>query len=645
MNDFLEKINFPYDEVRKEQDKFIKKVYETINLKKNILVSAPTGSGKTISALLPAINIAKKKNVSVICLTSRQTQANQIIKTIRDISKKSNEEINYVAFIGKRSMCIHQDKDLYPAVDFNDFCQKMRQTGKCKFYKNSQNSDYENKIKSLIAQSSKEFMTVENFVNFVSIPTYINSTMVSGFCPYELTGKKAFQADIIVCDYNYLFSAGIRENFFGKIGRKLEECILIIDEAHNLPDRVRNSNSYSMTNELIKNATKEIKDFVKTKDFDHYILNLRITLNDIYNDKLLGEKNEYLISKKEFIDSYLAKFTEDKDKNLTLKEIIDKLEDIEAIVKEERVISFIGRIAVFLRNWNEANEEYFLRVLEKNIKQDKTILSLKIKCIDSSLITSDIVNNTYSTLLMSATLSPINMYENILGVENCEKLELESPFSKKKQLTLVINDVTTKYSQRGPVMFNKIAQNIENILNLMEDKNGIIFFPSYDLMDKIMSCLNLLKLNRKILKERRFMSKDEKEKFVDDFKNNYTGKSIVLFAITSGSFAEGLDLPDKALELVVVVGLALSMPDLFTNAVIRHFDKKFHKGQLYGYIYPTMNKIIQAAGRCIRTETDKGVVILMDNRFAWPLYAQMFPKSWNLEISKNIVNEINNFYK
>ena len=149
-----------------------------------------------------------------------------------------------------------------------------------------------------------------------------------------------------------------------------------------------------------------------------------------------------------------------------------------------------------------------------------------------------------------------------------------------------------------------------------------------------------------ILKEQKFMTKEQKEDIVEKFKESggFDSKAKVLFAITSGSFAEGLDLPNNALELVGVFGLPLGVSDLFTQVVIRHFDKKFKKGQAYGYVYPAMNKIIQAAGRCIRTEEDKGVVVLMDTRFMFPQYALSFPKHWKLKSPQEYKLEIMNFF-
>ncbi len=632
MKEFLDKINFPYSSVRKGQDKFLKDVYETIEQKKNILVSAPTGLGKTISGIAPALYHAKKNNLTVVCLTSRQTQANQIVKTIKDINSKSKLKINYTAFIGKRSMCYHEEKDLYPPTDFNDFCRKVRETGKCKYFKNAKNTEFEEQINAIIQESSDSFMSVEGFVELAGS---------NNFCPYELAGNKSFQADLVICDFNYVFSEGIRENFLGKIGRQIEECILLVDEAHNLPDRIRNSYSYSLNTDTLKNALKELQDFIKTHKYDHYIDNLRQTLEEIYFDKMGGKKEEYKLTRKDFYDLYLSKFSSGTD----IVKIIDDLNEVAALVKEERVVSFVKRVADFIDMWDRLNEEFYLRSIEKDTKKDSSTLGLRIRCIDPAEISSKIINNTYSSILMSGTLSPIEMFRDVLGVGNANLLEIESPFSKERLATYLIDDVTSKYSARTPAMYKKIADHIESLLHSAGESNAIIFFPGYDFMDKVLANINIISLQRKILKEQRYMTKDQKEKFVDEFKNNgFASRPKVLFAITSGSFSEGLDLPDKALEMVAIVGLPLGVPDLYTENLINYFDRKFKKGQLYGYVYPAITKIVQAAGRCIRTETDKGVVAFLDNRFIWPVYAQCFPKDWKLKRNKDYKIEISNFF-
>lgn len=639
---FFKQIHFPYGEVRKGQDKFLEDVYECIKKKKNMLVSAPTGIGKTVSGLAPAIFQAKARGLSVVCLTSRQTQANQVIKTILDIQKTSKEEINYVAFIGKRSMCIHDDRDLYPAQDFNEFCKKTKEKGKCGHYLNAKNAELEEVKKSIVDTSVKAGMSVEGFVNLCKSnrpdPEVFPKESKCGFCPYELAGDKAYQADVIICDFNYMFQQGIREGFLGKIGRPLEECILLVDEAHNLPDRIRNAYSFNLSSQMLKNAIAELKDFKGTKHIEDYIRILQQLIEDSIVNKSL---QEILVDKKFLENQYLPKIDAK-----SFEEIIDEMQEFTLLVKEERVISHVERIANFLSKWIDSDSQNYLRLLEKETKNSITQATLKLKCIDPAEVSSQVVNKTFSTIFMSATLSPIQMYRDMLGVENAHLLELDSPFDQQNQLTLVVDDVTTKYSSRSPTMFEKIGTKLKTALHSAYGKNAIVFFPSYNLMEQVLSTINILDLERKIYKEQKHMTKEQKEDIVEDFRSptGFSTKSKVLFAVTSGSFAEGLDLPSEALEMVIVVGLPLGVPDLTTNALINHFDKKFKKGQLYGYVYPAMSKIIQAGGRCIRTTQDRGAVILMDNRFYFPMYAQTFPKNWKLQKSKDLAIDLGNFF-
>jgi DNA excision repair protein ERCC-2 len=644
MDDFFKQIHFPYETVRKGQDEFISKVYQTIQQEKNILVSAPTGLGKTVSALAPAIYQAKAREKTVIVLTSRQTQANQVIKTIIDISKASKQEISYVAFIGKRSMCIHEEKELYPAQDFNDFCKKVRETGKCGHYINAKNSEHEALKKEIIKTSVQAGMSVEGFIDLCKVnkPDRKEFPTASkcGFCPYELTGEKAYRADVVICDFNYVFQKGIRENFLGKLGRSIEDCIIVVDEAHNLPDRIRKSHSYTLNTQMVDLALQEIKDFAKSSKLDalFYVLNSTFdTLGKALEHQKVTEK---IILKEDFLTLITSQTKKD------IEDWIEECKTIEMIVKEEKIVSHVGRIGQFLEKWKTISSQGFLRTGEKVIRGNKVLYQYKITCIDPSEFSSSLLNSSHSSILMSATLSPITMYQQILGIENATCLELDSPFSKQNQLTLVVDDVTSKYTQRTPEMFKKIAKHIKEIVRTVQDKNGIVFFPSYDFMEKILAHISITQLDRKILKEQKFMSKEEKEDIIREFKSHTTfnNKSKLLFAITSGSFAEGVDLPKEMLELVIVVGLPLGVPDLYTKSVINHYDKKFHKGQLYGYVYPAMSKIIQAAGRCIRTEEDRGVVVLMDNRFYFPLYAKAFPKHWHLQKTKHPQLEISNFF-
>ena len=628
---------FPYSQIREGQDEFLTQVHKTIQESSNIYVSAPTGLGKTISALLPALDVAKEKNLSVIFLTSRQTQANQAISTIKDIVEITGKNIRSTAFIGKRSMCVHPDRDQYSPQDFNDFCRKVRENGTCKFYSNVRDSENSDELQGVLQRSSESFFTVEGFVK------------LSGdnkLCPYEVASQLTYKADVIVCDYNYLFSEGIRERFLGRIGRTLEECILVVDEAHNLPSRIMNSLSYSLSSSIIKNAIKECREIIKDETIDDYLQKLDNIIGDIWKEIGNSDLEEISINKEDFFKYFYEKFGDE----VKYSKVEDDLEDFAFKVKEHRVVSFVGKIASFMRKWRELEEENYLRSIDISLSEKSEIINLRIRCIDPAVTASETLNGAYSSVLMSATLSPIQMYKDILGTPEARDLSLESPFSKQNQLTLTVDDVSTKYSMRNQGMFKRIGQHLTSLLKDVNDRNAIIFFPSYSIMEKVLNHIRLTDLNRKVLIEQRNMSKKQKEEYVSMFKEGSgnpfltPSKSRVLFAVTSGSFAEGLDLPKESLEMVVVVGVPLAVPDVFTQALITHYDKKFGKGQFYGYIYPAINKIVQAAGRCIRSETDRGAVILMDMRFSSPTYAQGLPTHWKIKRTYNLSEDVKRFF-
>lgn len=633
MDSFFEQLHFPYKEVRAGQDECMKKIFNTIDTNSQILVCAPTGLGKTISALAPSLYLAKQNDLKVICLTSRQTQVNQIISTIEEINKKKDVRTTYISFIGKKNMCIRTPDEFSTEADARDLCKRTKDPGKCNYCKRKRLQD-EIEIEDLIEILKKENLRVEE---------YVRICRENNFCPYQVALLQAQRSDVIICDYNYLFMKSISEGFVGSLGKALDECILIIDEAHNLPERIRSAYSSTLSTEILKNARDELRETkLSLNEFENYLFYLEETLGDIYLSKQEFNVREFLITKQEFLEKYLSKVNE------PLELVIEKFERIEAVVlkEENRTISHNGRIAQFLKTWESYNENEYVRILEISSMRGKDQLHLRVRCLDPAPITKEVLNDAHSSILMSATLSPLEMYRDLLGIEKATLLELGSPFDKENQLTLVDQSITTKYTQRSPKTFREIGERIKLVLTEESSRNAIFFFPSYDLMEKITSSINLRDLNRRVLKEKRYMSKQEKEAYIDEFKSakGFNTKSKVLFAVTSGSFAEGLDLPNEALEIVCVVGLPLGVPDHYTQAVIRHFEKKFRKGQLYGYIYPALSKIIQAGGRCIRTKEDKGAVLLFDNRFLWSVYAQGFPKHWHIRRSRDLKKELNDFF-
>jgi len=233
------------------------------------------------------------------------------------------------------------------------------------------------------------------------------------------------------------------------------------------------------------------------------------------------------------------------------------------------------------------------------------------------------------------------MFKALIGV-NADELTLPSPFPQKNQLNLIIPKTSTKFSGRSKEQYAEIGRLTADMVNMIPG-NVAIFFPSYYLLEQVYDAFFPL-CEKTCFVEKPFMRKDEKEDFLDRFKT-YKDSGAVLLGVITGSFGEGIDLPGDLLKGVIVVGLPLQKPSLETKALIEYYDKKFGKGWEYGYVFPAFNKTLQSAGRCIRSETDKGVIIFLDERYAWPAYYKLFPKDKNVRVTVLYEKLIKDFFQ
>ncbi|MFP4402328.1 MAG: ATP-dependent DNA helicase [Candidatus Nanoarchaeia archaeon] len=612
---------FPYPNVRSGQDKFMSTVYETIEHNKTLLVSAPTGLGKTICSLAPTLTQAIRYNKKVVYLTSRQTQVNQVLETLNHINQKrieaGKEKMRATAFIGKKNMCYTPISGEHPDPSIK--CKRSKVPGKCAQCKNTKDQiEYE------------DLSVMLEDVN--SIEEFITICRREGFCPYTVANLELKKSDIVVCDVNYVFVPTIAELFLSSFGVSLEDCIIIADEAHNLPDRIRNSHSHSISTQTIQFAKEELKQCQMDTTKQNLILNhLKKTLEILYSTKKEFNTQEYYLEKNEFLYQFESTLGEDAKP----KQIIELLEEIEDHILQHEIksTSWCGSIARSIQYAYDFETKNSVFTLEITQQKGVEHYSVSIKCLDIAKFIQPIFKEAFAGLIMSATLTPLTMYRDVMGIDHSELLELDSPFMAQRQKIIIDDEITTQYSQRSADMFRIIALHVEEYLNADDSKNALVFFPSYSFMQKVVDEMHLLKLNRRIIKEQRGLSQDDKNEIIAKFKHKggVNHKSCVLFAVTSGSFSEGIDLPKEALEMVLVVGIPLGVPDLFTKALMRYYERKFRKGQLYGYVAPAISKITQAAGRCIRSEEDRGLVVLMDKRFLWTMYAMNFPSFWKLE--------------
>src|SRR3989338_2515535 len=581
--DLQKEIYFPYSKVREIQSTMISDVYNAIKNKKHIIMHAPTGIGKTISALAPALSFAIKNNLTIFFLTSRQTQHKIVVDTLKQIKEKFNINFEVADLIGKKWMCLQNGVEGMGNGYFHEFCKSLRDKDECEFYLKARQKNGTATFEARVVLENLRQKSPCHVQEFIEIGKR------NSMCPYELALLNAVSARVIIADYYYMFSHSIREGFLMKINKDLKDIILVVDEAHNLPPRVRESLSQQTSSNIIEFAKKEAMKYGYKETFD----NLEMIENALFDASKDLVEQEEVISK--------SKFFEAVNKYKNYEEILTELVFIGDDIRDKQKKSFVLSVAKFLEAWLGSDIGYG-RILSKEIIDKKLKVTLSYRCLDPSLAAKEVIEKSYSTILMSGTLTPTSMYRDLLGFkDNVIEKEYKSPFPKKNRLNSVIPKTTTKFVERNTKQYLDIAKVCGDIANLIQG-NVAIFFPSYDLMLSIVEFLSK-ETKKPIFREKPTLTKQEKELLLTNFRNHKSNGAILL-GTSTGSFGEGIDMPG-ILQAVIIVGLPLNKPDIETKLLIEYYDDKFGNGFEYGYVLPAITKCLQNAGRCIRSETDK----------------------------------------
>ncbi|MFA6460875.1 MAG: ATP-dependent DNA helicase [Candidatus Woesearchaeota archaeon] len=615
---------FPHEVIRKGQDELVKDIDQVFSEKKVLLAHAPTGLGKTASALSVALKHAFKEKKKVFFLTNRHTQHQIAIHTLKLMQKRYKKDIPCIDLIGKKHMC-NQDVAALFGVEFTEFCKAVVEKGECEFYNNVRTGK-ETKELTVEAKLALKELKLKGPIHNEELTQFCKDR---NLCSYEMALFLAKEAKVLIGDYNYLFNSFVSKTILTKLGVEMEDIILVLDEGHNLPGRVTEMMSSVLNTNMLKNGIYEAKKYGYggviswLQEINRILLKLgQFDPQDRDKEKKVT-KNDFWLE--------LTKVVE-------WDQLHEELEFAADEIRRKQRKSYLGGIVGFLENWRGEDEGYLRYVSLRNSRYGE-ITSLHYSCLDPSLVTSTIFKRVHAAVVMSGTLKPAFMYKDVLGIgERAVMKEYFSPFPSENKLSLIIPETTTKYTARNELMYQKIAEYCSNICKLVPG-NVALFFPSYDLRDTI--CKHLIS-RKKLFWEKSEMNKEEKDLLLEEFKAE-KDRGAVLLGVAGANFAEGIDLPGDLLNGVVVVGLPLAKPDLVTKEIINYHDQKFHKGWDYGYIFPAMNKCFQSAGRCIRSETDRGVIIFLDERFTWQNYFVCFPKE-GLIVSKDYQRLLTNFF-
>ena len=594
------KVFFPYEVVRGEQTTLIQDISKSTIDGKVLLAHAPTGLGKTVSSLAPVISYALENKKKVFFLTPKISQHAIVLETINLMNKKFDLGIKAVDLVGKRTLCLDPFLS-HVTTGFYDGCSKKKKEKLCKYYNNVKGKTY--KQKAIAAR--KKASTLGRF-NLPHLEMK-EACFIKDLCPYEILLEQCEKADVIIADYAHVFDEMIRETIFAQAKVSIGECIVIVDEAHNLAERIRGMYSISVDMNAIERATKEAKslgDFDTEeflKDIGKEILSLgkRLSLSD--SEAKLDEADMTLLKK-------------------MCKENFEGIQDASTkfMAKRKKENCFLARILLFIEIFL-VEKEHTLHLIDR-----KASIGITMIPMDVSLFSGEVLNKVHSGVLMSGTLLPLEMYKDVLGIKNGITKEYASPFPKENRLNLFVDKTTTKYTERNAEQFALIAEQINKTIPLIPG-NTIVFFPSFELLERIAP---LIRVSRKTLKQEREMSGENRTNLINSFKalgNSFGG---ILLAVSGGSIAEGVDFPGEHLSGAIIVGIPFARMGLYSKALIDFYEKRFHKGWEYAYNAPAISKSVQAAGRVIRTETDKGICVFLDKRFSDKKYEKFFPKDF-----------------
>ena len=426
---------FPYQNIRPEQGKLLQDIDTAFQQEKIILAHAPTGLGKTATALSAALYHALEKKKRVLFLTSRHTQHAIAVQTLGEIKQKG-VSFSCIDLVGKRSMCSQEIAGLF-GNDFNDFCKTIVGRGECEFYNNVKNKQQLTvEAKKAVSDLQREApMHHQEIMNF---------SREEKMCGYEIAMALAKTATVIIADYNYLFNPHIQQSFFNKLELEMKDVIVIVDEGHNLPARVVDVLSSNLSSITIKNAVLEAKKF----GFNGMLFWLQELVRIINELSKPSETNfgssENLVAKDDFISKVKAIVDYD--------ELINELELAAEEVRRKQKKSYLGGIAAFLEAW-KGEDKGFARMLVEKESNYGPITTLSYQCLDPRIITEPIFKQIFTGVIMSGTLTPLFMYRDILGITRAVEKEYGSPFPPENKLSLVIPETSTKYNLRGEAMF------------------------------------------------------------------------------------------------------------------------------------------------------------------------------------------------
>lgn len=595
--DSIADLEFPF-EYRPGQQELAGDVYRTIYHGRRLFIEAPTGTGKTLTVIYPSLkSMGAGRGDKLFYLTAKtiaRTVAEEAVETLRSAGLK----LKSVTLTAKEKICFMEEADCNP-----EYCPYAKghydRVNECLFVLVSEEEAYPRQV----------------------IEEYAEKYRV---CPFELSLDLSLYCDCIICDYNYVFDPNAYLRRFFAEGRE-GDYIFLVDEAHNLVDRGREMYSAVLVKENLMRTRRAIAGVQPRiaraiERCNRDMLAVKKSRENCDKDRLvlMGEPGD-IIGHADMLRTLISNYLGEHRDGIGHEEILELYFEISDFLN---IYDLYGRGYLTYNGFND-NGEFFIKLL----------------CVDPSDNLRDCMEQARSTMLFSATMLPIQYYKSLLG-GTAEDYEVyaQSVFDIRNRLLIQATDVNTRYSDRN---HNQYARMAEYIYRISSAKSGnyMIFAPSYSYMTRVVEIYReeYADSDTLILVQSNHMRESEREEFLDRFRVKGEGSALG-FCVMGGIFGEGIDLKDDALIGVIVMGTGLPQIGGERDLIRTFFDGNGEKGYDYAYSYPGMNRVQQAAGRLIRTETDTGVIALLDDRFSWGSNRRMFPREWSDVIEVKIDN-------
>ncbi|MGA7617135.1 MAG: ATP-dependent DNA helicase [Thermoanaerobaculia bacterium] len=596
---FADGLQFPFTALRPYQKEMIDAVGSAVAERETLLVSAPTGVGKTIAAIYPALRESLRLGKKLFILTPKTLQQEMAVSTLRLLNDGSFRTLRIRA---KKKMCAHTEM-----ICHEDFCP--------------------------FAAGYAEKMQKNNLVaHLVDTMTYFDPSDVfemskaEEVCPFEVSLELIEQADVVVCDYNYIFDPYVGLKAYQQESDH-EEFVLVIDEAHNLVDRGRGY--YSPV--LEQSSFERIREHLLTRPgcqlegWEELIDSLREHFAELASliEQTPGATQALCeFDRQMFLDQRV------EWEKLIIRYIGWKIENRIA-EEDDPLLDFYFALVRFSNLVMEQGEE-FSHLVEKGREGTR----LKIFCKDPSRFLRKILESSHATIAISATLEPFEFYRRTLGFpeDRCAELSLPSPFPAENRKIMLVTDVSTVWKDRS-ANYDPIAQHIASMAGAAAG-NFLALFPSYAFLREISE--RLPPTGKEIIIQRNDMTDWERSSLLEALRGHSDPGHLVL-AVSGGMYAEGIDYQGEMLSGVFVVGPALPTVSFEQELLKYYYDQQYGAGFEYAYLIPGMTRVVQSAGRVIRSETDVGVIALLCRRFSQPNYSRFFPSHWYSESPRELV--------